>query len=47
MINSLTGIALSHCGHSATHKLLSEIVDATIPRCKKQLAGQGRTWEDR
>jgi hypothetical protein len=47
MIDSLMGIAWSRYGHTATHKLLSEIVDATIPRREKQLAGQSRTWEDK
>jgi hypothetical protein len=46
MINSLMGIAWSHFGHSATHKLLSGIVEVTILRCKKQLDGRARTWED-
>jgi hypothetical protein len=45
MINSLMDIARSHCGHSASHKLLSGIVDVTIPGCKRQLAGQSGTGE--
>ena len=47
MINSLMGIEWSRCGHYTTHKLLSGIVDATTPVCKKQLAGRARTWEDK
>lgn len=47
MIDSLMGIARSHFGHSATHKLLSGIVDATTLGCKKQLAGRARAWEDK
>ena len=45
MINSLMGIARSHCGHITTHKLLSGIVDITTLGCKRQLAGRTRTWE--
>ena len=47
MINSLMGIAWSHCGQSTTHKLLSGIVDATTLGRKKQLAARLRTWEDK
>jgi hypothetical protein len=47
MIDSLMGIAGSHSGHSATHKLLSGIVGATILGCKKQLAGRARALEDK
>jgi hypothetical protein len=45
MINSLMDIAWSHCGHIATHKLLSGIVVVTALGCKRQLAGRARTWE--
>jgi hypothetical protein len=45
MINSLMGIASSHCGHITTHKLLSGIVGITTLGCKRQLAGRTRTWE--
>jgi hypothetical protein len=45
MIDSLMGIARSHFGHSATHKPLTGIVDATIPGRKKQLAVRAITWE--
>jgi hypothetical protein len=47
MINSLMGIAWSRYCHITTYKLLSEIVDATIPPCKKQLAEQATTREDK
>jgi hypothetical protein len=45
MINSLMGIAWSHCGHITTYKLLSGIVGITAPGCKRQLEGRTRTWE--
>jgi hypothetical protein len=47
MINSPMGIVWSHCGHSTIHKLLSEIVDATTPGCKKQLSGRAGAREDK
>ena len=46
MINSLMGIAWSHFGQTTIYKLLSGIVAATTLGCKRQLAGQARTWED-
>jgi hypothetical protein len=45
MIDSLMGIAGSHCGRT-THKLLLGMLHATTLGCKGQLAGRPGTRED-